>query len=271
MGANRTGDFDFSPFEDDYRGFDPRDDEGGRGPLILALAVGVLLIFGSVVWNTYRQGVRVDGAGLPVIAAVQTPYKRAPEDPGGGMREDMEIRIYDQIDGAERGAAVLDAAVRETAQPGGDEEPALSGAGPRDLRPSSAIRPRQRPEPGPEIPAVAVEALPPPIVAERAPVARAPEVPASPEPRFAFDPTGDYLVQLAAFRSEDAAAVEWSRATSALPEAFIGAQKSVQRADLGARGVFYRLRAGAFRTRRDASAFCDALKAEGRACIVVAG
>ena len=44
---------------------------------------------------------------------------------------------------------------------------------------------------------------------------------------------------------------------------------SIERADLGARGVFYRLRAGAFGSREGASDFCDAYKSTGGDCIVV--
>ena len=75
--------FDFGPYEDEYRGFDVREDDSGRGPLILFLALGVLLIFAAVVWNTYRQGVRPSEGGLPVIAGDEGPYKRVPEERGG--------------------------------------------------------------------------------------------------------------------------------------------------------------------------------------------
>lgn len=40
------------------------EEDAARGPLILALAVGVLLVFGAVVWNTYRQGIH---SGAPVF------------------------------------------------------------------------------------------------------------------------------------------------------------------------------------------------------------
>ncbi len=80
--APREPEYDFGPYEDEYRGFEIRDDETGRGPLILVLALGVLLIFAGVVWNTYRQGVRPTQGGLPVIASDTAPYKRSP----GGKR-----------------------------------------------------------------------------------------------------------------------------------------------------------------------------------------
>ena len=78
-----------------------------------------------------------------------------------------------------------------------------------------------------------------------------------------------FLVQISAVRSEDAANEAWSRLTQRHPELFAGARKSVERADLGARGVFYRLRAGSFETREAASRFCDAYKQAGGDCIIV--
>jgi hypothetical protein len=81
--AKNAPDYDFGPYEDEYRGFEIRDDESGRGPLILVLALGVLLIFAGVVWNTYRQGVRSTEGGLPVIASDDAPYKRSPDERGG--------------------------------------------------------------------------------------------------------------------------------------------------------------------------------------------
>ena len=98
MSRYRYGADEASPFEDDYRGFDIRDDETARGPLILALAIGVLLVFGAVVWNTYRQGVRSNGAGLPSVIADAQPYKRVPDERGGLEVRDTDKRFYDQME-----------------------------------------------------------------------------------------------------------------------------------------------------------------------------
>ena len=115
-----------SPFEDDYRGFEIRDDETARGPLILALAIGVLLVFGAVVWNTYRQGVRSNGAGLPSVIADAQPYKRVPDERGGLEVRDTDKRFYDQMDASERDVEVADLS--------GDEEPDLLQGGPPMIR-----------------------------------------------------------------------------------------------------------------------------------------
>ncbi len=88
-------------------------------------------------------------------------------------------------------------------------------------------------------------------------------------PRFNFDPTGLYLVQVAALRDPNGAELTWNRMVARNPGLFAGAEKRVQQADLGARGTFYRLRVGAFADRDEATSFCEALKSTGNDCIVV--
>jgi cell division protein FtsN len=262
-----------SPFEDDYRGFDVRDDETARGPLILALAVGVLLVFGAVVWNTYRQGVRSNGAGLPSVIADSQPYKRTPEDRGGLEVRDTDKRFYDQMDASERELAVAETDPTDMLQGGPPIElrPGLTdddeGSDPENGMPNSVadevaeLADLSKPDRG--FDSAALE----PIPAPRAPA----PVPRDVTPQFAFREGGQFLVQMAAFRSEDAAETEWRKSAAEHPQLFRGAGKHIQRADLGAKGVFYRLRVGGFAEKSEATAFCDALKATGDNCIVVTG
>ena len=270
MSRASRGDYEFGPFEDDYRGFEIREDDSARGPLILALAIGVLLVFGAVVWNTYRQGVRTNGAGIPVIVADAEPYKRATE--GQGASSDTEKRFYDQMDGSERSDVVI-----ASARLGDD---LLAGGPPAELRPATESQQpvaaiAEQVQALADVDASSTQPAGPPIAsigpvpaAATQPVAPIEIAPAS---AFAFSNGGEYLVQIAAFRSQDAAESAWKKASASKPELYSGAGKFVQRADLGAKGVFYRLRVGAFDQRSEASAFCEALKTAGDNCIVVSG
>ncbi len=278
MSRSIESDYEFGAYDDDYRGFDIRDDETNRGPLILALALGILIVFGAVVWNTYRQGVRTAENGLPIITAAETPYKRAPDERGGAVTPDLDARIYDQIDGAER--PVLSAGAIAPAEqtlpplPGSD---ALNG-GP-DLvdnstdtvildqaRKLEALRGGADSHQGTEVAAIEPMA---PVTPDVAPLPKPPAEEIRSAPRFAFDGGGDYLVQISALRSQDAAERAWREATRKSPDLFEGSQKRIQRADLGSKGVFYRLRVGAFTDRADATEFCNALKSAKHQCIVV--
>lgn len=98
----------------------------------------------------------------------------------------------------------------------------------------------------------------------------APQQPAAPsaEPRLTAD--GPYLAQIAAIQSENGVNGAWRRVAERAPALFEGARMDVERADLGARGVYYRVRAGYFPDRANAAMFCDRVRLLGQDCLVVA-
>lgn len=271
--SNRNRNHDLGPYEEEYRGFDIRDDDSARGPLILSLAIGVLIVFAAVVWNTYRQGVRPTDGALPMVVAEAQPYKRVPDDRGGIQIDDLDRRLYDAMDGTTRRPEPTQVASRSDGY--------LRGGPPMDLRPTGQVEEgvtaplettpdAEIAEPAPEgnETAPAIEEASTPEAA--APMSSTPEV-AAPQPtyRFAYARGGEYLVQISALRTEQAATEAWAKARRSNPDIFEGASMSIEKADLGAKGIFYRLRAGAFGSRDSAAEFCAALKAEGGDCIVV--
>lgn len=102
------------------------------------------------------------------------------------------------------------------------------------------------------------------------PVADRPSAPAAPLGRPAFAADGAWVAQVAALRSDAAAREAWARLIAAHGDLLAGALMDVQRADLGPQGVYFRLRAGYFASRENASAFCEQLQAAGRDCLVAA-
>ena len=277
--SERGPDYDFGPYEDEYRGFEIRDDETGRGPLILVLALGVLLIFAGVVWNTYRQGVRSTEGGLPVIASDDGPYKRAPDERGGLEVAGQDKAYYDSMDGL-GDPAVQKASARNPIDIR-RRDPVLAG-GPSQVPPveDEPTTPKIRYAEAENAETAPTESEPIQIAVARTPVmdealppiTGAPEVPASTQTAAAssrFSSTGTYQVQLSALRSEDAALSAWTRLQNTAPDLFAGANLDIQRADLGARGVFYRLRVGSFADRDAAKGFCADVKAAGKDCMVV--
>lgn len=267
MSRSNAQNHDYTPFDDDYRGFEAREEETARGPLILAIAICVLLIFGGVIWNTYRQGVRPEGEGLPsVLAAQQDTWKRTPETPAASAVPDTDKHFFDSLDATARDpvAVVPEPAAEEPvmtlagADAAGDGEPTQLRRGPVEPLVELGAAPA-----GPA--AQASEQIQPVAVAEAAPAQQGPRA------QFVFQPDGAFLVQLAALRTEEQAETAWKRVNSSAPELYYGANKIIQRADLGPNGVFYRLRVGAFADRSEASAFCDAIKKTGATCIVVTG
>lgn len=115
----------------------------------------------------------------------------------------------------------------------------------------------------------AAKGAPTPIAvspAEEAPAAPAQTAPTAPEAPVAG--AGGYVVQLGALRTPEAAETAWSQMDVSHPGLLRGVKKDVQRADLGAQGVYYRLRAGYFTDRGQANSFCERVKGTGLACMV---
>lgn len=268
--AQNGPDYDFGPYEDEYRGFEIRDDESGRGPLILILALGVLLIFAGVVWNTYRQGVRPAEGGLPVIASDDAPYKRSPDERGGLEVAGQDMGYYDSMDGlgdpaVQQAAARNPIDIRRRATPtldGGPLPPVEGAEAPPKIVYAESAAPEIESET--EDTQITIAAVQP--MTELAP-ATVPEVSANTVSRFSAD--GPFQVQLSALRTADAAQAAWTSLQDSAPDLFAGAKLDIQRADLGARGVFYRLRIGAFPDRGTAKGFCDDVRAAGKDCMVV--
>lgn len=112
------------------------------------------------------------------------------------------------------------------------------------------------PRPGPEAPAVEDRPLP----------SGPPSLGAAP----VFVGNGPFVAQLAALQSEESVDPAWRRFASRAPQLFGQAQLDVERADLGPRGIYYRVRAGYFADRANATRFCDRIRQMGQDCIVVA-
>ena len=82
---------------------------------------------------------------------------------------------------------------------------------------------------------------------------------------------GSFLVQLGAFTSEDQAQSHATQIVGRHADLLNGLNQDIQRADLGAKGIYYRLRFGPFGSRKEAAEKCSALKSAGQDCVVTGG
>ncbi|SHG05343.1 Cell division protein DedD (protein involved in septation) [Kaistia soli DSM 19436] len=110
-----------------------------------------------------------------------------------------------------------------------------------------------------------------------APAAAAPEVaaaptpvPATPEPAApaATPSSGGFVVQVSSQRSEGAAQTAYKSLQRKFPSLMGDREPDIAKADLGAKGVYYRVRVGPMATRDEAVNFCEQLRAAGGTCIV---
>jgi cell division septation protein DedD len=80
---------------------------------------------------------------------------------------------------------------------------------------------------------------------------------------------GDYFVQLASVKSDQSARQEWVRLQKVHAGLLDDLTLDVQRADLGDRGIFFRIRTGPFPNRATAQDMCAQIKAADLGCLVV--
>lgn len=80
--------------------------------------------------------------------------------------------------------------------------------------------------------------------------------------------SGAYVVQVASFKGADLATGAWETLVRKNKDLLVNLRPDIQLADLGAKGVYYRLRIGPFATKADARSLCNALKARRQDCLV---
>lgn len=76
---------------------------------------------------------------------------------------------------------------------------------------------------------------------------------------------GGHGIHLASYSSEARAREGWEQLRRRFPD-LAGLQPRIERADLGAKGIFFRLRAGPLASAQAAQAVCTKLKAGGQSC-----
>jgi len=80
-------------------------------------------------------------------------------------------------------------------------------------------------------------------------------------------PAGSWQIQLISSPNKSAMDKAWNSLTKKY-NALKGLPHEIESADLGSKGTFYRLKAGAFKTRSEADKLCNSIKSSGGSCLV---
>jgi cell division septation protein DedD len=230
---------------------DPRDHGAPprfRGLVASLAALAVITIFAGGLWFAYQQGLRHGGvisgaADVPLIRADERPTKVKPEKPGG-----MEVPDRDKLIYTQKRATVehlLPPPEKPMLRPGA---PPVAGQ-PDVSQPSSGSTPST---------ATALSTQPQ--------QASKPPSPAT----VTAKPTNTQgaagaRIQLGSVRSEEAARQEWDRIKKANPDLLARMSATPVRADLGDKGVFYRLLTTPI---ADADRVCGELKRRNIGCFI---
>jgi cell division septation protein DedD len=265
----------FDGGEDDLE----QEDDGSRLPLLIVIALLVLVAFGGVVWLAYQHGVERGMLNAPREVVAQ-------DNQGPAQNYD---KIYQKP-----AASDDDTANDNTAPP--PPAPALKSVATPSPKPVAPAVTRAAAKTVMAAPLAAATIKPPatttkpPAVATKAPanlVSRtalpktvdttplpstpAPSTPApstsTPGTPAASAASGDFVLQIGSYKSQDEAEASWSAYKAHHPLA--GSRSdSIARVDLGAKGIWYRLRIDGFESKDAAAAFCLKLRAAGGACLL---
>jgi cell division septation protein DedD len=231
---------------------DPRDHEARpRFRVVIAglAAVAVMTVFAGGLWFAYQQGLRHGGAisgaaDVPLIRADERPLKVKPEKPGGMEVPDRDKLIYTQKRaGVEH---LLPPPEKPMPRPGSPPAAAQSEAQQSPVGPASSVPPSQPQQTAGKPPVKPVSAT------------------TSAKPATAQKNDGTRL-QLGSVRSEEAARQEWDRLRRANPDLLTNISATPVRADLGEKGVFYRVLTGPV---ADADRICGELKRRNIGCFI---
>jgi cell division protein FtsN len=280
-----------------FDGAEEEDDaEGSRLPLLIVLALVVLCAFAGVVWLAYTQGVARGRTETPVLAAAAGPERVAPQNPGGAAVPYQGFKIYEQPAPAddEAGAASPPPVAKSEpppqaakSEPPPAPKPASMPSAPKVAAPPPKPAPAAA-KPSVAPPPVLKQAVTSPPAARTAPAANtaiangAPRVLPGVAPAPAKPPTasansaaakpaaaGAYALQIGAYKSQADADAAWKTYKAKHAALLSGYGPDVQKADLGDKGTWYRLRIAGFADKDVATSLCDRLKADGgSSCIL---
>jgi cell division protein FtsN len=258
----------FEPGED-MRVFDgpeeeDEDIEGSRLPLLIVLALLVLAMFAGFVWLAYSEGVARGRSEAPVVTAEAGPTRVAPQSPGGAAQPYKGFKVYEQ-------PAPPDEDTAQNSAPAAAQSAKTASAPPAAM--TKAPAPAAKP-PAPKVAAAAPKPAPAPVKSQ----ARATEPPQAPAGPAAAPPkplntasaapAGPIVLQIGAYKSRADADTAWTIYKSKHAALLAGYSPNIEQADLGDKGVWYRLRIAGFSGRDVALALCDRLKADGGSCFL---
>jgi cell division septation protein DedD len=236
-----------------------------RRLLSTMLAMLVMLLFGGGLWFAYVYGTRHTGSDapngdVPLIHADERPTKIKPERPGGMEIPDRDKLIYNPA------RKVVEHLL-----------PAPEKPMPRPAPPPAPLQPQpeaSRPPAGstspppvtPETHQAAVQTAQPPQQ-PAAPPGKAPQIQPGAAKPAAAKAAGPRL-QLGSVRSEEAARQEWERIKHKNADLLGSLSASPIRADLGDRGIYYRIQTGPVADPASAERICSELKQRSIGCII---
>lgn len=283
--------------------FEERKNEINRSKNVFVGTISGIALAAVVGWFVLSpRYASQTNAEIPVVRRPQSAVKVQPSDPGGMEIQNQDKSVYDIIEKKQEKAPVVEnllpppevpqlpVITAETAAPVNVGNPEVVQKAEAIIKTAEEKVPAAAPAPQPETvtvaapaPVAVVKNEPAPVkeitikeaaaVPAPVPAAEKIDIPAktaaSVEPRTpaAAAATGDWQIQLISSPNRAAVDSAWNGLVKKYPS-LQGQPREIETADLGAKGTYYRLKAGAFVNRSGADKLCGDIKALGGTCIV---
>jgi cell division septation protein DedD len=232
-----------------------------------ALVAGAVLVIAGITMSLFANRESLAPSGGETVAETAPPEGGTAET--ATAEESAETSGQVVMDEG-RGTAPVEeetgtaAETAESVEPAGEPAPVEI----TPITPEALDLAEQGPEQpaAPEEPAAEAETPTEPETAKPETAAATEPAPAAPQGKIAQ--SGQYLIQLLSVKDEAGARGAWAKLQRKYPALLGGEALNLQQADLGERGIYYRVRTGAFDSKAGANALCGKLKAAGQDCIV---
>lgn len=295
MSLNRQPEHElFSPDRPVRSDYSREPNYARRRVITVAVLVLVLVGIGFAIFGGGES--ETNPADIPTIRA-EGDYKQQPANPGGIEIPHQDVRVYEQLEGKGANAPEVEHLLPPPEQPNviaKEEPPKVADAAPAPAAapPPPAVsqaEPASVPKPVPTTVAAATpEAKPEPAPApEPAKPAPAPQKPKAQPPKEALSmdkviekvtaktpvagttgSSGMIAVQLASLPDSAQAKVMVQKLQQKYADQLGDVKLHLSRADLGSRGVYYRIQSDSL-AKEDANRICSALKKLNAGCIFV--
>ena len=256
-----------------------------RRVLAVTAGLAVLGILSAVLYSTWPEGrSEISDAAVPIIRADATPYKTAPDEPGGMAVPNKDSTIFDTLKGEQAGDSKTENLFEDSEKPVRKEDvftpkDEAAAATPSDPARDAVVSKMpvmskpvvtyESPESSEATPPVDVQASTPLTPEKTAAVEPSPDKTAA-KKADAIQPAagGNFYVQMAAVKSESDAKAQWPKYQAQFSE-LSALPLRVQSADLGAKGTYYRIQGGPV-SEADARKLCSSINAQKAGSCVVA-
>ena len=261
---------------------------------------GVLLVVALIAWAVWPSGNKTSDENVPIVRAESGDYKVEPDDKGGMIIPNKDSTIFETMDHDAQPEKKVESLLEDSEQPMKKEEAFVDGAAtvpdekqdePITVRAGEGDKVVEDVKPAPPVDVAKTDPKPEATAPEVKPVAKEPpkevtkEVAKTPAPKkvniidalkeetgtkkadAAKAAKGNVYIQLAAVKSEADAKAKWAKLKSSY-SALSSLSLKIQKADLGAKGIFYRVQAGPT-SADNATSICAKIKAAKGACLIV--